>query len=280
MRAGRPPPWGNKRGRGARNRDKGPGCHQGFTLPELLAVIAIIALLIAILLPALSRAREAANQVKCISNLRQLTIAFLIYANGNRGGFPSPSEGDFGYTVLPQPHDWIYWQAGRDINQSGIALYLAARGDALKSLLRCPSYSFAPQDTLPDPYLYSYEMNYLLDWNPYEAATPKYVPPRLQQVRRSSEKIMLGEPDGRLLRTGAWIIGLGGTIHGVSTWHAQVQLSIRHDQPPHVSDPYDGGASPPLLNPERRGNVAFCDGHAEFVPRSFVAMREHADPRY
>lgn len=57
----------------------------GFTLVELLVVIGIIALLISMLLPALNRAREAAQKVACQSNLRQVYQAALFYANDNKG---------------------------------------------------------------------------------------------------------------------------------------------------------------------------------------------------
>ena len=60
----------------------------GFTLVELLVVIGIIALLISILLPSLSKAREAANAIKCQSNQRQIMMAFLTFANDHKGHLP------------------------------------------------------------------------------------------------------------------------------------------------------------------------------------------------
>jgi prepilin-type N-terminal cleavage/methylation domain-containing protein/prepilin-type processing-associated H-X9-DG protein len=61
---------------------------RGFTLIELLVVIAIIAILAAILLPALARAREAARRASCQNNLKQFGIIFKMYNGENRGAFP------------------------------------------------------------------------------------------------------------------------------------------------------------------------------------------------
>src|SRR5690349_8152906 len=82
---------------------------RGFTLVELLVVIGIIATLIGILLPVLSRARNKAYAVKDQSNMKQIMNALLMYSNENHGWYPSVSGGNLTAAQMGDS-DFLHWQ--------------------------------------------------------------------------------------------------------------------------------------------------------------------------
>jgi prepilin-type N-terminal cleavage/methylation domain-containing protein/prepilin-type processing-associated H-X9-DG protein len=79
---------------------------KGFTLIELLVVIAIIAILMGILMPALARVREQGKRMACLSNLRQLTMAWIMYADENDDKLINGDSGEYGWAGTNGPY-WV-----------------------------------------------------------------------------------------------------------------------------------------------------------------------------
>lgn len=117
--------------------------NKGFTLIELLVVIAIIAILAAILFPVFASAQKSARTTKCVSNMKQITSAFLQYVDDNGGGTPpylSKILGNNvgGMTLLPWP--------GADVKTGTLAQYLKS-----EFVAACPEKSSLAEAIDADP---------------------------------------------------------------------------------------------------------------------------------
>jgi prepilin-type N-terminal cleavage/methylation domain-containing protein/prepilin-type processing-associated H-X9-DG protein len=119
----------------------------GFTLIELLVVIAIIAILAAVLLPVLSRAKLKAQGVYCVNNLKQLQLAIIMYTNDNQEKFPeNPGAG-------ASLKSWVAgvmsWDNSIQPNLENTNIGLLTEGEIGLYISQCVGVFKCPADTIP-----------------------------------------------------------------------------------------------------------------------------------
>jgi prepilin-type N-terminal cleavage/methylation domain-containing protein/prepilin-type processing-associated H-X9-DG protein len=227
----------------------------GFTLIELLVVIAIVAILAALLLPALGRAKSSAQKIACVSNLRQLRFALGVYTTENAGQMP------------PRNLFGNQWSAQLQRNYTDL------------KLLRCPSDPEAKEsglatnelaDAAPRSYLMNGFQDALLEMSggvPPQKGMPL---PALSEsvMNRLTDTIVFGEK-----------ASLSSQFYLVLDADANLYL-------PDLEESRHGGTEG-LLNKSGGANYAFGDGSARFIlygqalcPENLWAVTEQGRTRY
>ena len=224
---------------------------RAFTLIELLVVISIIALLIGILLPVLGNAREAARQTRCLSNMRQMSIATINYTLDFRGEIPTIGLAEGGESLNEEESWLVLLQQYADVSDG-------LERDPL--LYRCPSDS-SPFFNSPAP------SNGKIRRTGYALSNSLGLAPtfekfrKIQNIPRPSKTIFALE-----LAEGGPALSddLGGTV---SADHIHVEFTFTSMAVAGQAGDDEWARQVEIEQHLGRSNYAFLDGHAETLTR-------------